>query len=1263
MTNSVNLQRRLPRLLFILGLATLLLLLLWGMVSIAHADGPLDIAGYQGFTYPGTENNPSGEKPESKLWWHDGFWWGSLYSLSGQEYRIHRYDWGNKTWVDTGVAIDDREDTKADVLWDETAGKLYIVSHIYTKNASEVNNDIGRIYRYSYDEVNQTYVLDSGFDDPDNRVTVNHDKTETLVIDKDSTDKLWVTYISRPRNSDDYQVYLNSSDDDGLTWGTPFTLSMAGSLFLTTTHVTSDDIASLIAFEDNTGGKIGVMWSNQNVKPSTINFAYHVDGDADDQWTFQGAVTAPNSGDDHISLKSLKTTGSGKVFAAVKTDVLTDSNQSLIGLVERDESGSFSFHKFSQDNDTRPIVLIDEGNPADTNDDQVYVFVTGKEGGGNICYKSSPISSINFSTGDCGTADPPAIIEFIADDGTNAPTLDAIDNATSTKQNVNETTGIVVLATHQRILSPTILSERYYVFNDLGDPPPVVTARGPERDATNVQVGAVVTATFSKPMSTTTLMDSANFIVEDSSGPISGTISYDSASRIVTFTPDGLLKADTTYTVTLTSGVQDDTGHALFGAPEVWSFTTEPAKAQFSRDTYSVNEGVGTTTITVTLNTISSKMITVPYATSNGTAQAGSDYIAASGDLTFNPGQTSQSFTVTINEDANDEPNETVNLTLNLPTNADLGFLSSATLTIIDNDGQPTVQFSPTTLGANENSGQAPFQVTLSPASALTVTVDYATTGGTATAGSDYTAIPTTTLTFNPGETSKIFNVTINEDALDESDETVFLQLANAVNAALDPSGYTATLTIIDNDPTPSVEFSAATYTAGESAGTATITATLSDQSGFTVTVNYATSNGTATAGADYTAASGTLTFAPGQTSQTFSVPILEDVLNEGIEAVNLTLSVPSNAILGTPASASLRIDDNDPLPTVQFSGPTYSVVESAGIATITVSLSEPSGRIVSVDYTASDGTATAGSDYTAVFGRVDIPALQTSGIFTVPILPDSDVEADETVNLSLSGPSNASLGAQSSATLTIGDDDAPPTVQFSAAAYSVGESDGSATVTVSLSGPSEQTVTVNYATSNGTATAGADYTAANGTLTFNPGQTSQTFSVSILPDSDDEVDETVNLSLSGPSNATLGTPASATLTIGDDDVAPPTVQFSAAAYSVGESDGNATITVNLSGPSEQTVTVNYATSNGTATAGADYTTANGTLTFNPGQTSQTFSVPILPDSDIEADETVNLSLSGPSNATLGPPASATLTIVDDDEGTQIYLPIVLRSS
>jgi len=206
----------------------------------------------------------------------------------------------------------------------------------------------------------------------------------------------------------------------------------------------------------------------------------------------------------------------------------------------------------------------------------------------------------------------------------------------------------------------------------------------------------------------------------------------------------------------------------------------------------------------------------------------------------------------------------------------------------------------------------------------------------------------------------------------------------------------------------------------------------------------------------------------------------------------------------------------------------------------------------------------------------------------------------------------------------------------------------GSANITVNLSGISPQTVTVNYATSNGSATAGSDYTANSGTLTFAPGQTAQSFSVAILDDALFEGSETVNLALSNSANATIGTPGTAVLTITDNE-GPPAAAFSSATYAVAENATSANITVNLSGSSLQTVTVNYATSNGSATAGADYTAKSGTLTFAPGQTTQSFSVTILDDAVFEGSETVNLALSNSANATIGTPGTAVLTITDNE--------------
>jgi hypothetical protein len=234
------------------------------------------------------------------------------------------------------------------------------------------------------------------------------------------------------------------------------------------------------------------------------------------------------------------------------------------------------------------------------------------------------------------------------------------------------------------------------------------------------------------------------------------------------------------------------------------------------------------------------------------------------------------------------------------------------------------------------------------------------------------------------------------------------------------------------------------------------------------------------------------------------------------------------------------------------------------------------------------------------------------------------------------------------------------PSVAFSDSVFSVGEADGSATITVTLSAASEPTVTVDYATSDGTAKAGSDYRTTIGTITFATDETSGSIDVPTINDMLYEGDETVLLTLSDPNNATLGTPITATLTIVDDDP-PTTVQFSRETYSTNEADASATITVTLSTTAELMVTVDYATSDGTARADSDYRTTIDTMTLATDETTGTFEVPILDDADYEGDETVLLTLSNPDNATLGTPITATLTIVDDDPPPLVYLPLVCR--
>ncbi|PYJ66209.1 MAG: hypothetical protein DME76_17385 [Verrucomicrobia bacterium] len=235
---------------------------------------------------------------------------------------------------------------------------------------------------------------------------------------------------------------------------------------------------------------------------------------------------------------------------------------------------------------------------------------------------------------------------------------------------------------------------------------------------------------------------------------------------------------------------------------------------------------------------------------------------------------------------------------------------------------------------------------------------------------------------------------------------------------------------------------------------------------------------------------------------------------------------------------------------------------------------------------------------------------------------------------------------------MTIVDNDTAGTLQFGQANYSVIEGTASVTITVIRTDGTASKVTVNYATSNGTATAGSDYTAKSGTLSFAAGQTSKTFTIPIINDTLHESDETVNLTLSNPTGgATLGIQDTAVLTIIDNDSG-GVLQFSSATYTVNEGvlSGKAAIKVTRSGGNASGVTVDYATSDGTATDGSDYIATSGTLTFAAGQTSGTFTIPIINDALDEPNETVILTLSNPTGgATLGTRSTSVITIVDND--------------
>ena len=805
-----------------------------------------------------------------------------------------------------------------------------------------------------------------------------------------------------------------------------------------------------------------------------------------------------------------------------------------------------------------------------------------------------------------------------------------------------------------------------------------------------------------------------------------------------------------------------------------WSARVDASVISFSQTTYDVSEGAGNAILTVLVNRSNDPdpgaTIQVDFQTlatgGAGSANPGTDYSDVAGTLTFGPGETSKSFLVPILEDSTFENPETFSAILKNPRVSDpvcteldpnncyykrptFG-TSTATVRILDNERGNTIQFNPSTYSVSEAGlGGAPGQAVLTVTANrvddpnTVLSVNYTPQNGSAVAGNDYDS-SSGTVTFGPGETQKTITITLINDGLIENTEDFTVSLSGFSNASPGTGATTARVNIVDDDGGTSViQFSASTYSVSEGAGAATLRVVRSGGIGFAVSANYSTSNGTATAPADYAATSGSVGFAPGEYFKDISVPVADDNETEATENFGVSLSSPSaNAALGTPATATVNISDNDAGNTIQFSPAAYTASEvgasgQPGVVVLTISATRTGdpNTLLQVNYVTRNDTAVGGQDYDFTAGTVTFNAGETQKQVAIQLINDNLIEATENFFVDLVNPSNAALSGAATASVSIADDDGgTSTIQFTAPEYSTGEGDGSAIVTVIRSGGIGFTVSANYGTADGTAAAGQDFAETSGAVTFAPGEYSKPISIPILQDDTSEASENFSISLSNPSpNAALGAPSAATVNILDDEGPPvitsprnasgqrdqpfsyritatntPTsfgatglppglsvdtasglisgtpndfgtfeveisatnnrgtgtailtltivsggttvVQFRNELYSATHPQSSVTLIVDLSRAAgdHESFTVDYSTSDGTAKARQDYEPQSGTLFFGSGEKRQTITIAINPSDAPRGDRTFFVNLFNPSRGAVGRnPATVVLSHPD----------------
>ena len=697
----------------------------------------------------------------------------------------------------------------------------------------------------------------------------------------------------------------------------------------------------------------------------------------------------------------------------------------------------------------------------------------------------------------------------------------------------------------------------------------------------------------------------------------------------------------------------------------------------------SIAENGGSTTVTATLSHTSSAATTITVTSVSGLYSVGAD-----ATITIAAGSTSNaSDAATINAVDDDLDNVTARagtVTATAQNSQGIGTVTGASLTLTDDEATPTVALAlsepdsakPDTINESSPGNASTVTATLSGKSSEAVTLTVAATAGADTQAADFSLSTTKTLTIAAGATASTGTVTVTatNDTEDEPDQQVSVTATvSGSSGVAAPSA--ATLTIADDDATPTVALTLASSSIAENGGSTTVTATLSRASSAATTITVTAVSGLYTVGSD-----ATITIPAGSTanaSDTATIAAVDDdVDNVTARSGTVAASAQNSHGVGAVAGAALTLTDDEAMPTVALalSEPDAAKpdqINESGLGNasmVTATLSGKSSEAVTLTVAATAGTNTQAADFTlSVTKTLTIAAGATSstGTVTITAAHDTEDEPDQQVSVTAVVSGSSGVAAPAAATLTIADDDGAPTVALSLASSSIAENGGSTTVTATLNRASSAATTVTV-----TAVSGLYAVGSNATITIPAGSTSASADTATITAVDDDVDNVTartGIVTANAQNAQgIGPVSGASLTLTDDE-ATPTVALALSEPDAAKPDtinesspGNSsTVTATLSGKSSEAVTLTVAATSGANTQAADFSlSATKTLTIAAGATGSTGTVTITAtgDTEDEPDQQVSVTATVSGSSGVAAPSAATLTIADDDGAPTVSL-------
>ncbi len=616
-------------------------------------------------------------------------------------------------------------------------------------------------------------------------------------------------------------------------------------------------------------------------------------------------------------------------------------------------------------------------------------------------------------------------------------------------------------------------------------------------------------------------------------------------------------------------------------------------EAAFALASSDADEDAGTHNIMINIDPAPSAEITLIYDwVGKGTAEEGADYTIDAATVIVSAGQTLAYIDVEIKDDQIVEGPETVILTLTSDrTEYTLGAIDTHTLTITDNE--PVVRFVSSESRESEDSGGdsgsyngIAISVSPMPTEELTLSYSFDDADETATYGDDYTIENAGTISVIAGQSedllfgaSAFIPVEIIDDSEDEPDETVILTLTtDGTNYTLGDI-VTHTLTIIDNDETPVVNFALASSGVNEDAGTHNVTVNINPAPQSDLTLEYDL-GGTAAEGSDYSINnSGRIAVRAGASSASIPIMITDDGEDEEAETVLLTLKSGTEYDVGNANTHTLTITDNDETSVVNFASASSKVSEDAGTHNVTINIIPMLPVALTLNYSLG-GTAAENTDYSIEnSGSISVAAGETAASIPVVIIDDSVVEANETIEFTLITGTGYTTGSTKEHTVTIEDNDQPVTATVMLTANPKRVEEGASvdvTVTISSEQPGNVVIPLTYIPLDPYPATSDDYHSLR-SIVIPAGALTGSDDLRTIDDDSYEEDEAFTVAIDEdllPAGINLGSPVSERVTITNNDSAPPVQARFSVAPRIVEEGNSVTVAVELPVELSSSVTI-----------------------------------------------------------------------------------------